>query len=149
VVRLWHGQATRMKNTAFVFCPRHGGAVHHHRGRPLGPLLNARRRLDAALHLDVGSKREVYVLQVLGLKPDAVYVGETSKARKVRAQEHAGGHHAGKVFKHPGVTVGPLRQDLVPETAGGPLQGQSQAWAAEQWTGFVLREHGYTVYGGH
>lgn len=144
----WHADATSSLNTAFVFCPRHGGPVHQHRGLPIAPLVAARRQLDATLVSAPAGARSVYVLEVVGKSADAVYVGETCKPQVVRRKEHEGGGPlAARVFKQEGVSVGALRPDLLPEafTELGP----TQSTCAEQWTAVLLRHHGREVYGGH
>ena len=144
----WHACATSSSNTAFVFCPRHGGPVQQHRGLPIAPLVAARRQLDATLVSAPCGVRSVYVLEVVGKSAGAVYVGETCKPHVVRRKEHEGGGPlAARVFKQQGVSVGALWPCPLAKTFTG--LGPTQSTCAEQWTAVLLRHRGREVYGGH
>lgn len=89
----------------------------------------------------------VYVLDVLGLGPDQVYVGETWYSPEDRRQQHLKGPRRGKVFKRPDVAVGALRPDLLPRLPR--LIDREASRSAEALVASQLRRRGMTVHGGH
>lgn len=144
----WHVDAERMRNSWFVYCPKHGGPVRKYTGRDLLPVIQARRQLDSALCAGSGAgHRFCYVFAVKGLGPNVYYVGESTYEPPVRWAQHRDGVRPAKVLKRPGAAIGPLRPSLLPELP--PLMGKEQGLAAEQWVATLLRHRGYVVHGGH
>lgn len=89
----------------------------------------------------------VYVLEVVGLGPKDVYVGQTWHDPEERRRQHATGIRVAKVFKRAGVSVGRLRPDLLPALPS--LTTKELALAAEGQVAQALTAQGYAVYGGH
>ena len=89
----------------------------------------------------------VYVLDVVGLGPKDVYVGQTWHPAEERRRQHATDLRAAKVFKRAGVSVGHLRPDLLPALPS--LTTQAPALAAERQVAEALQARGYAVRGGH
>lgn len=94
-----------------------------------------------------GNHWSVYVLDVVGLGPGHVYVGQSWNTREHRRQQHINGIKPGKVFKRPGVEVGELRLDLLPPLS--QMNSREAAETAEVELASQLRQRGLTVHGGH
>lgn len=99
------------------------------------------------VEFDLPHRRSVYVIEVLGLGPNHVYVGESHHPPEVRRQKHAEGIMPGQVFRRAGHRVGPLRQELLPSLP--PLTTEQASREAEGRVAELLRRQGYTVHGGH
>lgn len=93
------------------------------------------------------SEWHVYVIEVIGLGTNEVYVGQSWHEPETRREQHAAGIRRGKVFKRPGVEVGSLRPDLVPPLP--LLLTREDALTAERQVAAALRRQGITVHGGH
>jgi hypothetical protein len=142
-----HEQAPSMTNSWYAFCPAHGAVFKGDRRR-LVPLIHARRQLDSALRAgSTAGVRSCYVFEIKGLDPDTFYVGQTTKTPTQRRREHREGIRTARVLRKPGVSVGPLRQNLLPTLP--ELHGEGAALAAEQWVATVLRHQGKVIHGGH
>lgn len=144
----WNADAVRMKKNAFVYCPHHGGPVTKHRGQPLHTFIHARQQLDGAVWAQgSGAKRfNVYAFELLGLGPDEMYVGQTTKTQEERWEEHkALGKTAAKILRSGKAQIGPLRECRLPELP--PLHSSQAAYAAEHWTSLWLILQGVDVHG--
>ena len=94
-----------------------------------------------------GHRWSVYVLDVIGLGPDHVYVGQSWYSPERRRQQHISGIRPGRIFKRPDVDVGALRRDLLPRLP--QLDGKAVAESAAAKVASHLRNRGMTVHGGH
>ncbi len=115
------------------------------------PMADGRRSLSDhdAYVVEIGSPHpwSVYVIDVLGLGPNEVYVGQSWFRPAERRRQHADGIRPARVFKREGVTVGELRPELLPKLP--PLLTEEDALLAERTVAELLRAQGYTVHGGH
>ena len=144
----WHASAEHMRSSWLVACPEHGARPWERRTTP--PLILSRRQLDSALWAgkpDTPPTHHCYVFDLHGLEPGAVYVGESWHSPQKRYRQHQDGENAASVLSKPGVSVGALRLELLPELP--PLRSRSAARAAEQWCVAVLTHKGAVVHGGH
>ncbi|WP_123919705.1 hypothetical protein [Georgenia muralis] len=144
----WHPAATRMRNSAYVYCAVHGQASATH-VRTMREVIDARRLLDSlvwAHPATVGSHR-IYAFDVQGVGRPVIYVGETTKRITERHGQHCSPDHQPKaqVLKPHGRSAGPLRQDLVPWLP--PLGSQATARAAERFVAATLQYRGLEIAG--
>ena len=114
-------------------------------------LAKERDQLDRA-RLEVvtkpsGQRWSVYVLEVIGLGPGQVYVGQSWFSPEHRRQQHIDGIKSARIFKRPGVAVGALRPDLIARLPR--LESREAAETAEANVASHLRQRGLTVHGGH
>jgi len=115
------------------------------------PMAGGRRSLsdhDAyVVEIALPHRWNVYVIDVRGLGPKQLYVGQTWFAPAERRRQHADGFRAARILKREGVEVGELRPELLPNLP--PLLTQEDALLAERTVAELLRAQGYTVHGGH
>ncbi|WP_157465557.1 hypothetical protein [Cellulomonas sp. Leaf395] len=139
-----HADAVARRHTAFVLCAAHGPI----RLPASDILLATRRDLDTGLACARSeSLRQVYVFDVTGPGlANAVYVGESWHQPPVRRQKHIDGDMRAAALNRPGLVIGGLRPDLVPDFP--PLFGAVSLYA-ERWLAEVLRRRGFHVLGGH
>lgn len=139
-----HADAVARRNTAFVLCDAHGPV----RLPASDKLLATRRDLDTGLACARSEElRQVYVFDVTGPGlANAVYVGESWHHPLVRRQKHIDGDMRAAALSKPGLVIGDLRPDLVPDFP--PLLGAVSLYA-ERWLAEVLRGRGIHVLGGH
>lgn len=139
--------ADQKRSSWLVGCPEHGPVPWPR--TTVHPLVQTRRQLDGALWVTpvAASDHHCYAFDLVGLQPGAVYVGETAHTLEHRLNQHRTGHNAAKELSKQGVTMGALREALLPDLP--PLLTRSASRAAEQWVAAALSHRGLVVYGGH